>query len=151
MLPLSDAVLRTQPLPFHYIEIATELFKHAGEAFGERRHRVQDLFENIRRCAGCSRPAGCLRSPLAGSVRFSKLESSMRDEISGDIAVLFMTNVSAMELNVLRPFLMTVLNRFSHHEELKSEAKRAGEAATATRAAAERAAPPDRERRTLRR
>ena len=74
----------------------------------------------------------------------------MRDEISGDIAVLFMTNVSAMELNVLRPFLMTVLNRFSHHEELKSEAKRAGEAATATRAAAERA-PPERERRTLRR
>ena len=71
----------------------------------------------------------------------------MRDEISGNIAVLFMTNVSAMELNVLRPFLMTVLNRFSHHEDVKGEAARAGEAATATRAAAERAP----ERRQLRR
>lgn len=74
----------------------------------------------------------------------------MRDEISGNIAVLFMTNVSAMELNVLRPFLMTVLNRFSHHEEVKGEAARAGEAATATRAAAERGAPAG-ERRQLRR
>ena len=65
MLPLSDAVLRTcvQPLPFHYIEIATELFKHAGEAFGERRHRVQDLFENIRRCSGCSHLRGACAHP----------------------------------------------------------------------------------------
>jgi hypothetical protein len=40
-----------QPLPFHYIEISTALFKHAGDAFGERRQRVYDLVENIRRRA----------------------------------------------------------------------------------------------------
>lgn len=39
----------SQPLPFHYIEIATVLFKNAGDAFGDRRQRVQDLFESIRR------------------------------------------------------------------------------------------------------
>ena len=44
-------MLSLQALPFHYIEIATVLFKHAGEAFGDRRQRVQDLFENIRRRA----------------------------------------------------------------------------------------------------
>jgi hypothetical protein len=42
-----------QPLPFHYIEIAVALFKYAGDAFGERRPRVIDLVENIRRRVAC--------------------------------------------------------------------------------------------------
>ena len=38
-----------QPLPFHYLELSTALFKHAPDAFGESTARVMDLIENIRR------------------------------------------------------------------------------------------------------
>lgn len=44
-----------QPLPFHYIEISVALFKYAGDAFGERRQRVYDLVDNIRRRVPCQR------------------------------------------------------------------------------------------------
>jgi hypothetical protein len=43
------ALFAPQPLPFHYIEISVALFKYAGDAFGERRQRVYDLVDNIRR------------------------------------------------------------------------------------------------------
>ena len=47
-----------QPLPFHYIELAVALFKHGGEAFGERRQRVYELVENVRRRVGRAEARG---------------------------------------------------------------------------------------------
>jgi hypothetical protein len=73
-----------QPLPFHYIEIATALFKHAGDAFGERRQRIYDLVETIR------------------SVRFNKIERGLRKLDGANVAFIRLNNVSAMEARTQR-------------------------------------------------
>ena len=73
-----------QPLPFHYIEIATALFKHAGDAFGERRQRIYDLVETIR------------------SVRFNKIERGLRKLDGANVAFIRLNNVSAMEARAQR-------------------------------------------------
>jgi GINS complex subunit 2 len=104
-----------QELPFHYIELATVLLKHAGDAFGERRQKVQDLFETIR------------------SVRFAKLERGLRT-LDGTQLAIKLTNVCAMELNVLRPFTLTALNRMAHNAGVEAEAGRGAARATAERA-----------------
>ncbi len=109
-----------QPLPFHYIEVATALFKHAGDAFGERRQRVYDLVENIR------------------SVRFNKIEKGMRRLDGASAAYIRLNNVSAMEVNLVRPFIVTALNRFAHTAAIEAAAERGALAAAA--AAGRRAA-----------
>jgi hypothetical protein len=108
MLPSAAA----QPLPFHYIEISTALFKHAGDVFGERRQRVYDLVENIRRRASRLlrvRPDGlqgvCSFAPLTRftylccrrSVRFNKIERGLRRLDGASAAYIRLNNVSAME------------------------------------------------------
>jgi hypothetical protein len=115
----------SQPLPFHYIEIAVALFKYAGDAFGERRQRVYDLVENIRWCvtrclaheAICHGLLVDRRSAVqlkyassalticvvfcACSVRFSKIERGLRRLDGASAAYIRLNNVSAMEVKCL--------------------------------------------------
>ena len=99
------AIVVAQPLPFHYIEIAVALFKHAGDAFGDRRQRVYDLVENIRRRVGrCARAApplartgGLTRRAARHSVRFNKIERGLRRLDGARAAYIRLNNVSAME------------------------------------------------------
>lgn len=122
-----------QPLPFHYIEIATALFKHAGECFGEHRQRIEELVDSLR------------------SVRFNKVEKGLRRLDGAGAAYIRLNNVAAMEINIVRPFLVTALNRFAQHAALEVTAEKGALAAAAGAASAGAAAAESRPRRQLRR
>ncbi|XP_042474660.1 DNA replication complex GINS protein PSF2-like isoform X1 [Zingiber officinale] len=85
-----------QPLPFHYIEISKLLFDHAHDDVQDT-YMVRSLIEDIR------------------DVRFHKVESGL-ENISGRTHAVKLKNLSAMEVNIVRPFMMRTLQAFYKHD-----------------------------------
>ncbi|KAL8143237.1 hypothetical protein V2J09_016269 [Rumex salicifolius] len=78
-----------QPLPFHYVEISKLLFDHARDSIPDI-YMVKSLIEDIR------------------DVRFHKVELGL-ETISARTHAVKLKNLSAMEVNLVRPFLVRTL------------------------------------------
>ncbi|KAF6152194.1 hypothetical protein GIB67_019416 [Kingdonia uniflora] len=87
-----DTEYAFEPLPFHYVELSRLLFDHAHEDIPDL-YMVRTLIEDIR------------------DVRFHKLESSLK-LINERVNAVKLKNVSAMEMNIVRPFLVRTLQSF---------------------------------------
>ncbi|KAM0948287.1 putative DNA replication complex GINS protein Psf2 [Dioscorea sansibarensis] len=85
-----------QPLPFHYVEISRLLFDHAHDDIPDE-YMVRSLIEDIR------------------DVRFHKMESGL-ESISGRTHAVKLKNLSAMEVNIVRPFIIRTLQAFYKHD-----------------------------------
>ncbi|XP_010558802.1 PREDICTED: DNA replication complex GINS protein PSF2 [Tarenaya hassleriana] len=85
-----------QPLPFHYVEISRLLFDHARDDIPDI-YMVRSLVEDIR------------------DVRLHKLETNL-GSFSGTSAVKI-SNLSAMEVNLVRPFVRRALEAFYKHDK----------------------------------
>lgn len=81
-----------QPLPPHYIEIASMLLKYAKPTFKDELYRTKDLIDSIRK------------------LRLHKIEEGLK-ALEGPITVK-LNNLSCMELNIIRPFFSKALDRF---------------------------------------
>ncbi|KAK8662406.1 hypothetical protein V6N13_091983 [Hibiscus sabdariffa] len=84
-----------QVLPFHYVEISRLLFDHARDDIPDM-YMVRSLIEDIR------------------DVRIHKVETSL-EKFSGTSAVKI-PNLSAMEVNIIRPFVGRALQAFYKHD-----------------------------------
>jgi len=82
-----------QGLPHHYIEIATDLCKHAREDL-EDWNALYDLVDTIR------------------SVRHNKIQAGLRALDENALKGVKLTNLSAMEVSVIRPFMSNALDNF---------------------------------------
>ncbi|XP_010252459.1 PREDICTED: DNA replication complex GINS protein PSF2 [Nelumbo nucifera] len=91
-----DSPREFQPLPFHYVEISRLLFDHARDDIPDV-YMVRSLIEDIR------------------YVRFSKVESGL-ETISGRTHAVKLKNLSAMEVNIVRPFVVRTLQAFYKHD-----------------------------------
>lgn len=85
-----------QPLPFHYVEISRLLFDHARDDIPDV-YMVRSLIEDIR------------------NVRFQKVEAGL-ESISGRTHAVKLKNLSAMEVNIVRPFIVRALQAFYKHD-----------------------------------
>ncbi|XP_010920580.1 DNA replication complex GINS protein PSF2 [Elaeis guineensis] len=85
-----------QPLPFHYVEISRLLFDHARDDIPDI-YMVRSLIEDIR------------------YVRFHKVETGL-ETISGRTHAVKLKNLSAMEVNIVRPFMVRALQAFYKHD-----------------------------------
>ncbi|XP_068651068.1 DNA replication complex GINS protein PSF2 [Aristolochia californica] len=85
-----------QPLPFHYVEISRLLFDHARDDISDI-YMVRNLVEDIR------------------DVRFHKVQTGL-ETISGRTLAVKLKNLSAMEVNIVRPFVMRALQAFYKHD-----------------------------------
>ncbi|KAG0449414.1 hypothetical protein HPP92_019463 [Vanilla planifolia] len=85
-----------QPLPFHYVEMSKLLFDHAPEDIPDI-YMVRSLIEDIR------------------DVRFHKVETGL-ETISGRTHAVKLKNLSAMEVNIVRPFMVRALQAFYTHD-----------------------------------
>ncbi|KAL3650147.1 DNA replication complex GINS protein PSF2 [Castilleja foliolosa] len=81
-----------QPLPFHYVEISRLLFDHAREDIPDI-YMVRSLIEDIK------------------DVRFHKIGTGL-EIIKDRTYALKLKNVSAMEANIVRPFITSALETF---------------------------------------
>ncbi|KAK9865039.1 hypothetical protein WJX84_004805 [Apatococcus fuscideae] len=81
-----------QPIPYHYIEVSRLLLMFAKDSFGNSFHRTRELVEMIRK------------------VRFNKIDSGLQI-LQGPMTVK-LNNLSAMELNTIRPFFAGALDQF---------------------------------------
>ncbi|GAV68877.1 Sld5 domain-containing protein, partial [Cephalotus follicularis] len=84
-----------QALPFHYVEISRLLFDHARDDIPDI-YMVRSLIEDIR------------------GVRLHKVETNL-EKFSGASAVK-MNHLSAMEVNIVRPFVGRALQAFYKHD-----------------------------------
>ncbi|XP_020683823.1 DNA replication complex GINS protein PSF2 [Dendrobium catenatum] len=84
-----------QPLPFHYIELSKLLFEKAHDDIPDI-YMVRSLIEDIR------------------DVRFHKVEMGL-EKISGRTHAVKLKNLSAMEVNIVRPFMVRALQAFYKH------------------------------------
>ncbi|KAM7265093.1 hypothetical protein ACFE04_002776 [Oxalis oulophora] len=84
-----------QELPFHYIEISRLLFDNARDDITDM-YMVRSLIEDIR------------------DVRLHKVETNL-EKFSGASAVK-MNHLSAMEVNLVRPFVGRALQAFYKHD-----------------------------------
>ena len=82
-----------QGLPHHYIEIATDLCKHAREDL-EDWNELYDLVDTIR------------------SVRHNKIQAGLRGLDENALKGVKLNNLSAMEVSVIRPFMCNALDSF---------------------------------------
>ncbi|CAA7389695.1 unnamed protein product [Spirodela intermedia] len=85
-----------QALPFHYVEISRLLFDHARDDIPDI-YMVRSLIEDIK------------------GVRFHKVETGL-ETISGRTHAVKLKNLSAMEVNIVRPFLVRTLQAFYKHD-----------------------------------
>ncbi|XP_021910443.1 DNA replication complex GINS protein PSF2 isoform X2 [Carica papaya] len=85
-----------QALPFHYVEISRLLFDHARDDIPDI-YMVRSLVEDIR------------------DVRLHKIETNL-ETFSGTSAVK-VANLSAMEVNIVRPFVRRALQAFYKHDK----------------------------------
>uniref|UniRef100_A0A5B7AEY6 DNA replication complex GINS protein PSF2 n=1 Tax=Davidia involucrata TaxID=16924 RepID=A0A5B7AEY6_DAVIN len=81
-----------QPLPFHYVEISRLLFDHARDDIPDV-YMVRSLIEDIK------------------DVRFHKIGTGL-EIISERTHALKLKNLSAMEVNIVRPFVVRALQTF---------------------------------------
>ncbi|OVA08737.1 GINS complex [Macleaya cordata] len=91
-----DSPREFQPLPFHYVEISRLLFDHAREDIPDV-YMVRSLIEDIR------------------DVRFHKVESGL-ETIAARTHAVKLKNLSAMEVNIVRPFFVRALQAFYKHD-----------------------------------
>ncbi|XP_019181764.1 PREDICTED: DNA replication complex GINS protein PSF2-like isoform X1 [Ipomoea nil] len=82
-----------QSLPFHYVEISRILFDHAREDIPDI-YMVRSLIEDIK------------------DVRFHKIGTGLEIISKERTSALRLKNLSAMEANVVRPFVTTALQTF---------------------------------------
>ncbi|GMH04273.1 hypothetical protein Nepgr_006112 [Nepenthes gracilis] len=91
-----DSPREFQPLPFHYVEISKLLFDHARDDIPDI-YMVRSLIEDIR------------------DVRFHKVETGL-ETISARTHAVKLKNLSAMEVNIVRPFVVRTLQAFYKHD-----------------------------------
>uniref|UniRef100_A0A1J3IBS0 DNA replication complex GINS protein PSF2 n=1 Tax=Noccaea caerulescens TaxID=107243 RepID=A0A1J3IBS0_NOCCA len=92
-----------QALPFSYVEIARLLFDHARDDIPDM-YMARSLVEDIR------------------DVRLHKLETNL-GSFQGTSAVKI-SNVSAMEVNLVRPFVRRALEAFYKHDKPEADVDR---------------------------
>ncbi|KAL5704722.1 DNA replication complex GINS protein PSF2 [Ranunculus cassubicifolius] len=85
-----------RPLPFHYMEISKLLFDCARDDIPQI-YMVKSLIEDIR------------------DVRFHKVESGLQ-KIENRTHAVKLANLSAMEANIVRPFMVRSLQAFFKHD-----------------------------------
>ncbi|XP_015876885.2 DNA replication complex GINS protein PSF2 [Ziziphus jujuba] len=85
-----------QVLPFHYVEISKLLFDHAPGDIPDI-YMVRSLIEDIR------------------DVRFHKFETSLESFEAARSSAVRINNLSAMEVNIARPFVSRALQAFYKH------------------------------------
>ncbi|XP_062108067.1 DNA replication complex GINS protein PSF2 [Humulus lupulus] len=85
-----------QVLPFHYVEISRLLFDHARDDIPDI-YMVRSLIEDIR------------------DVRFHKVETSLESFEDARSSAVRIKNLSAMEVNIVRPFVGRALQVFYKH------------------------------------
>eukprot|EP00283_Hemiselmis_rufescens_P013270 CAMPEP_0173442766 /NCGR_PEP_ID=MMETSP1357-20121228/28133_1 /TAXON_ID=77926 /ORGANISM="Hemiselmis rufescens, Strain PCC563" /LENGTH=196 /DNA_ID=CAMNT_0014408575 /DNA_START=99 /DNA_END=685 /DNA_ORIENTATION=- len=82
-----------QEVPFHYQEIAALILRHCSDSFDGREDKVRLTLKDIE------------------DLREDKLRESLRG-LDDDHPVVNISNISAMELNKIRPFLINALHQF---------------------------------------
>ncbi|KAL1542203.1 DNA replication complex GINS protein PSF2 [Salvia divinorum] len=82
-----------QPLPFHYVEISRLLIDHARDDIPDI-YMVRSLVEDIK------------------DVRFHKIGKGLESISAGGTFALKLKNLSAMEANIVRPFVTRALETF---------------------------------------
>ncbi|KAJ4872988.1 DNA replication complex GINS protein PSF2 [Raphanus sativus] len=102
-----------QPLPSGYIEIARLLFDHARDDIPDM-YMVKSLVEDIR------------------DVRLHKLETNL-GTFGADTTAVKMNNVSAMEVNLVRPFVIRALEAFYRHDKPERDADRDARSSSSSR------------------
>ncbi|XP_057437492.1 DNA replication complex GINS protein PSF2 isoform X2 [Lotus japonicus] len=91
-----DSQEMSEQLPFHYIEISRLLFNHARDNIADD-YMVRSLIEDIR------------------NVRFHKIETDL-EAFNGRTIAVKIKNLSAMEVNIVRPFIGRALQAFYKHD-----------------------------------
>lgn len=86
----------SEHLPFHYVEISRLLFDHARDNIPDA-YMVRSLIEDIR------------------DVRFHKVETDL-EAFDGRTFAVKIKNLSAMEVNIVRPFIGRALQAFYKHD-----------------------------------
>ncbi|KAI4346962.1 hypothetical protein L6164_007820 [Bauhinia variegata] len=86
----------SEQLPFHYVEISRLLFDHARDDIQDV-YMVRSLIEDIR------------------DVRFHKVETDL-EAFNGRTIAVKIKNLSAMEVNIVRPFIRRSLQAFYKHD-----------------------------------
>ncbi|KAF7131641.1 hypothetical protein RHSIM_Rhsim09G0166200 [Rhododendron simsii] len=87
-----DSQKSFQPLPFHYVETSRLLFDHARDDIPDI-YMVRSLIEDIK------------------DVRFHKIGTGL-EVISQRTAALKLEHLTAMEVNIVRPFVVRALQTF---------------------------------------
>lgn len=82
-----------QTLPFHYIEIATDLCKHARDDLPDWNH-IFDLLETVR------------------SVRHNKMQAGLRSLDTRAMKGVKLSNIALLEVNIMRSFMTNSLEYF---------------------------------------
>ncbi|KAF7848034.1 hypothetical protein BT93_L2353 [Corymbia citriodora subsp. variegata] len=96
-----DSEREFQSLPFHYVEISRLLFDHARDDIPDI-YMVRSLIEDIR------------------DVRFHKVQSSL-ESFDGRTSAVQIKSLSAMEVNIVRPFVARALQSFHKLDGLLPE------------------------------
>ncbi|XP_058753729.1 DNA replication complex GINS protein PSF2 [Vicia villosa] len=91
-----DSQEMSEHLPFHYVEISRLLFDHARDNIPDA-YMVRSLIEDIR------------------DVRFHKVETDL-EGFNGFTIAVKIKNLSAMEVNIVRPFIGRALQAFYKHD-----------------------------------
>ncbi|BAT84966.1 hypothetical protein LR48_Vigan03g196200 [Vigna angularis] len=91
-----DSQEMSDQLPFHYVEISRLLFDQARDNIPDL-YMVRSLIEDIR------------------NVRFHKVETNL-EEFNGRTIAVKIKNLSAMEVNIVRPFIGRALQAFYTHD-----------------------------------
>ncbi|XP_028754083.1 DNA replication complex GINS protein PSF2-like [Neltuma alba] len=86
----------SQKLPFYYVEISRRIFDHARDDIPDV-YMVRSLIEDIR------------------DVRFHKVRTDL-ESFNGRTIAVKIKNLSAMEVNIVRPFIRRALQAFCKHD-----------------------------------
>ncbi|KAG6620873.1 DNA replication complex GINS protein PSF2 [Phytophthora cinnamomi] len=98
-----------EELPFHYLEVASLLLKNAPEDLDQGEH-MRSLLEDLQ------------------NVRQDKIRNGL-SKIAGDVqsggtaSVIHMNNISALEINSVREFMLGSLNQFYRLSQVNAEAE----------------------------
>ncbi|KAB2596133.1 DNA replication complex GINS protein PSF2-like [Pyrus ussuriensis x Pyrus communis] len=91
-----DSQAAFQVLPFHYVEISSLLFEYAPGDIPDM-YMVRSLINDIK------------------DVRFHKVESSLESFEEAHSSAVMVKDLSAMEVNLVRPFVGRALQAFYKH------------------------------------
>ncbi|CAM6128224.1 unnamed protein product [Calypogeia fissa] len=91
-----ESPVEFSPLPFHYVEISRLLLDNARDDIDDV-YLVQSLIEDVR------------------NVRFHKVQAGLQT-LKGKQHAVKLKNLSAMEVNLIRPFIVRALQSFYKHD-----------------------------------